>query len=166
MGIENGRHTADIDGDFVVFLIGMRFNKPWKVHKWWPVFTAMPRMIRALDEHPELGCLGHHQWVGRTMVMVQYWRTFEDLDRFARDADLPHLEPWRRFNRAIRDSGDVGIWHETYKVRAGEYEAVYGNMPVFGLAAAARHVPAGSKAHTAAARIGATADDTPPVEPY
>ena len=39
---------------------------------------------------------------------------FESLDRFARDTDRPHLEPWRRFNRAVRDSGDVGIWHETY----------------------------------------------------
>ena len=26
------RVTANIDGDFVVFLIGMRINKPWKVH--------------------------------------------------------------------------------------------------------------------------------------
>ena len=26
------RVTAEIEGDFVVFLIGMR-NKPWKVHK-------------------------------------------------------------------------------------------------------------------------------------
>ena len=40
--IENGRHTADIQGDFVVFLIGMRFNRLLKVHKWWPVFAAMP----------------------------------------------------------------------------------------------------------------------------
>ena len=36
----------------------------------------------------------------------------------------------------VRYEGDVGIWHETFKVRAGEYESVYGNMPVMGLAAA------------------------------
>ena len=29
-----GRLTGQIDGDFVVFLIGMRINKPWKPHKW------------------------------------------------------------------------------------------------------------------------------------
>lgn len=57
---------------------------------------------------------------------------------------------WRRFNRAVRASGDVGIWHETFKIRADEYEAVYGNMPVFGLAAAARPLPAAQKANTAA----------------
>ena len=37
------RMAAAIDGEFVVFLIGMRVNKPWKIHRWWPVFAAMPR---------------------------------------------------------------------------------------------------------------------------
>jgi hypothetical protein len=27
------RMCALIDGDFVVFIIGMRVNKPWKIHK-------------------------------------------------------------------------------------------------------------------------------------
>ncbi len=60
----------------------------------------------------------------------------------------------------------MGIWHETFKVRAGEYEAVYGNMPAFGLAAAARHLPVARKANIAAARIGASMTDEPAVEPY
>ena len=141
MEVQRGRYTADIDGDFVVFLIGMRLNHPLRIRKWWPVATAMPRMLKVLSQHPELGCLGFQQWFGRTTLMVQYWRDFDSLDRFARDRDLPHLEPWRRFNRAVRASGDVGIWHETFKVRAGEYEAVYGNMPVFGLATAAGICP-------------------------
>ena len=98
--------------------------------------------------------------------MVQYCRDFESLDRFATDTELPHLEPWRRFNRAIRNSGDVGIWHETYQVRAGDYECVYGNMPVFGLAAASRHLPVATKAQAAAARIGVSSTDEPAVEPY
>ena len=131
-----------------------------------PVARAMPKMLRVLDDHPELGCLGHQSWFGRTTVMVQYWPSFADLDRFARDRELPHLEPWREFNRAVRASGDVGIWHETYKVHAGEYEAVYGNMPLFGLAKATAHVPVGSMAQSAAARIGVAADDSPAVEPY
>jgi hypothetical protein len=42
----------------------------------------------------------------------------------------------RRWNREIRDGGAVGLWHETYHVRAGEHESVYVNLPVFGLAAA------------------------------
>ena len=96
----------------------------------------------------------------------QYWRDFDCLDRFAKDTGLPHLEPWRRFNRAVRASGDVGVWHETFKVRSSEYEAIYANMPVFGLAAAAGHLPAARKANTAAVRIGASTTDEPAVEPY
>jgi hypothetical protein len=161
-----GRYTAEIEGDFVVFLIGMRFNEPLRVRKWWPVVTAMPKMLRVLAQHPELGCLGTQQWFGRTTLLLQYWRDFESLDRFARDKDLPHLEPWRRFNRAVRDSGEVGIWHETLRVRAGEYEAIYGNMPVFGLAAAGRHLPVARKGQTAVVRIGQQTDDEPPVAPY
>lgn len=33
MAINKQRLTAEIDGDFVVFLIGMRVNRLWKVHK-------------------------------------------------------------------------------------------------------------------------------------
>ena len=166
MEVNNGRYSADIEGDFVVFLIGMRFNHPLRIGKWLPVVRAMPKMLKVLDAHPELGCLGYQQWLGRTTILVQYWRDFESLNRFARDRDLPHLEPWRDFNRAVGKSGDVGIWHETFKVRAGEYEAIYGNMPVFGLAKASAPVPVGRKAQAAAARIGAAAADEPAVEPY
>jgi hypothetical protein len=166
MGVNNGRFTADIEGDFVVFLIGMRFNHLLKVRKWVPVALAMPKMLKAIDEHPEIGCLGYQQWLGRTTILVQYWRDFESLDRFARDKDQPHIEPWRKFNRAVGKSGDVGIWHETFKVRAGEYEAIYGNMPTFGLAKATSLVPVGKKAQAAAARIGAASGDEPAVEPY
>jgi hypothetical protein len=162
--VQRGRFTADIEGDFV--LIGMRVNHPLRVRQWLPIAMAMPRMLKVLSQHPELGCLGFQSWFGRTTILVQYWRDFDSLDRFSRDKDLPHLEPWRRFNRAVRDSGDVGIWHETFRVRAGEYEAVYGNMPVFGLASAARHLPIGRKADTAAKRIGASTVDEPAVEPY
>ena len=164
--VQRGRFTADIDGDFVVFLIGMRVNHPLRIRKWWPVAAAMPKMLKVLSQHPELGCRGFRQRFGRTTILVRYWRDFDSLDRFARDRDLPHLEPWRRFNRAVRASGDAGIWHETFRVRAGEDEAVYGNMPVFGLAAAATHLPAARKGTTAATRIGASSTDEPAVAPY
>jgi hypothetical protein len=166
MKVHPGRFTADVSEDFVVFLIGMRFNKPLKIRKWLPIAKAMPRMLSVLDEHPELGCLGYHAWYGRTTVLVQYWKDFQSLDRFARDMELPHLEPWRAFNRAVRNTGDVGIWHETYRVRAGEYESVYSNMPRFGLAGAFDHVPAARKGDSAAARIGISSVDEPAVDPY
>jgi Domain of unknown function (DUF4188) len=154
MTIHSGRHVARIDGDFVVFLIGMRINKPWKLREWGFVFRAMPRMIKELEAHPGSGFLGATQGLWTTgPSLVQYWRSFEDLERYARDPDAEHLPAWREFNQRVRASGDVGIWHETYKVRAGEYETIYGNTPRIGLAAVAEHVPLGSTS-SAAARIG------------
>lgn len=123
--------TAEIEGDFVVFLIGMRINKLWKIHKWLPVFLAMPRMVRELEKNPESGFLG---CVFGSRVIVQYWRSFEHLEGYARDKDQEHWPAWIAFNRRVGKSrGDVGIWHETYRVRSGEYEAVYSGMPRFGL---------------------------------
>jgi hypothetical protein len=166
MATFKGRYRANIDGDFVVFLIGMRVNKPWKVRQWWPVFTAMPKMIEELEQHPESGFLGAHRGLMYGgPALVQFWRSFEDLDRFARDPDSPHLPVWREFNQRVRASGDVGIWHETFKVRAGEYEAIYGNMPRVGLALTAEHAALGSTS-TAAKRIGARQEDTAPVAGY
>ena len=121
MKINAGRWTATHDGELIVFLIGMRINRPRRVTQWWPVFTAMPKMIRWLDAHPQAGLL-HYEWAVRSPIspmLVQYWRSFEDLERFARSPDAPHLVAWQRFNATVRDSGDVGIWHETYRVAAG-----------------------------------------------
>lgn len=40
--IQRDRLPARVDSDqFVVFLIGMRINRPWKVHKWVPVAHVM-----------------------------------------------------------------------------------------------------------------------------
>ncbi len=98
--------------------------------------------------------------------MVQYWRSFADLERFARDQDDPHLEPWRRFNRPVGANRDVGIWHETYRVPTNRLETIYGNMPPTGLAAATGVVPIRRGRDSAAARIGASVDDQPVLPPY
>ena len=166
MAVFPGRYAGRIEGDFVVFLIGMRINRPWKVRQWAPVFTAMPRMLRELERDPASGFLGSTlalMTIGPGVI--QYWRSFEDLERFARAPASAHLPAWKRFNRAIGGSGDVGIWHETYKVRAGEYEAVFGNMPRVGLAQAGDHVALGSTT-TAASRIGVRPHDEAPVAGY
>ena len=149
------RVTAKIEGDVVVFLIGMRINKPWKLHKWLPVFQAMPRIIRELERHPESGFLGHIMSLG---VIVQYWRSFEHLEAYARDANQLHWPAWVAFNKRVGKSrDDVGIWHETYRVRAGEYECVYSGMPPFGLAKASATVDAVGQMESARGRLGATA---------
>ncbi|MGH2951582.1 MAG: DUF4188 domain-containing protein [Solirubrobacterales bacterium] len=150
------RVTAEIEGDFVVFLIGMRINKPWKVWKWVPTFVAMPRMIRELERSPESGFLGASRYVGnpRRPIMVQYWRSFEDLEAYARSKDAEHWPAWVAFNKRVGSSGDVGIWHETYLIPARSYECVYNNMPPTGLGDATTLVPAAGRRATAASRAG------------
>ena len=145
------RVTANIQGDFVVFLIGMRINKPWKIHKWLPVAQAMPKMIKELYQHPECGFLGH---IMSFKVIVQYWKSFEHLEAYARDPNHEHWPAWVEFNRKLGKSrGDVGIWHETYKVRAGEYECVYSGMPLFGLAKASQMIDATGDLASAKGRL-------------
>lgn len=149
-----GRYTALVPQEgAVVFLIGMRFNRLWRVDRWWPVFVAMPRMLRHLAKDPELGLLGYHLWFGRTVLVLQYWRSTEHLVAFASDPHAPHAVAWRDFNRRVGAGGTVGIWHETYEVRQGHYESVYANMPRFGLAAATTHVPVGPGTGSARARL-------------
>lgn len=148
------RVHARIDGDFVVFLIGMRINKPWLVHKWLPVFRAMPKMLRELEKAgPDSGFLGHN---GVGSVIVQYWRSFDHLEAYARSKDRSHWPAWVEFNRRMKDSrADVGIWHETYLVKAGQYEAIYSGMPPYGLGRVGTLAPANEKRSTARERLTA-----------
>ena len=141
--VKQGRWTAEIEGDFVVFLIGARFNRKAKI---WSSLKdlsstrgpAMNRMLKYLVSHPEKGMLGYEQF---GLFTVQYWRSFEDLERFAKDESDPHLGPWRAYWKRVGKSDRTGVWHETYLVRAGEFEAIYANMPAFGLGKAATAVP-------------------------
>lgn len=146
------RLTVAIEGDFVVFLIGMRINKPWKVHKWLPLFLGMPRILRELSRAgPDSGLLGYTMGFP---VIVQYWRSFEALERYARNPDHLHWPAWVNFNKRLNKSrGDVGIWHETYLVRAGEFEAVYSGMPPFGLGKVGTLQPATGSRNSARDRL-------------
>ncbi len=145
--------TATMDGEFCVFLIGMRMNRLWKVHKWLPVARAMNRMLRELHQHRELGFLGHEAWFGRTVLMVQYWRSTRHLIDYATAKDREHLPAWRAFTRSVGDNGDVGIYHETYSVMPGTHETVYHNMPPFGLGKVGALVPATGHFQSAAERL-------------
>ena len=149
----NQRMTVNLHGDFIVFLIGMRINHFWKFHKWMPVAAAMPRMLKELSAKPESGLLGFEMAGVTSPIIVQYWKSFEHLEAYARDRNSEHYPAWKAFNQKIKSNGDVGIWHETYKVRAGEYECVYNNMPKYGLGKVGDLVPAVGAKESAAQRI-------------
>jgi hypothetical protein len=154
MPILPGRHTARIDGDFVVFLIGMRINEPWRVHKWLPVARAMPAMLAELARRPELGLLHVDSWLGGlTVQTVQYWRSFDHLHAYAHAKDLSHLPAWAAFNRRARGNKAVGIYHETYLVSAGQYECIHVNMPRMGLLRACEAVPVDGRTESARQRL-------------
>ncbi|MGD9958157.1 DUF4188 domain-containing protein [Nocardioides sp.] len=136
-GVRGGQYVADVTSeDAVVFLIGMRINRWRRVRSWWPVFTGMPRMLAELRSR-DAGLLDARSfWSGRTFLVVQHWRSAEELGTYARDPSFIHARAWGEFNRTSADTGDVGIFHETYVVPHDRIESVYANMTPFGLAAA------------------------------
>src|SRR4051812_27062834 len=87
--VKQGRWTVDVEGDFVVFLIGARLDK-------WHVIRSlgdlggrrgMKHMLDYLVERPEKGLLAYEMGLP---TIVQYWRSFEHLEAFAKDTDDPH----------------------------------------------------------------------------
>lgn len=141
--MERGRFTAGMEGSFAVFIFGIRVNRLRAVGRWLPVLRALRGVLRELHGHRGRGFFGAETFFyWRGVAVVQYWRSREDLERFARDPEDVHLPAWRKFNREVRKSGVVGVWHEAYAVEDGRYEAVYANMPPFGLARATGRVPA------------------------
>lgn len=149
------RLTATLEGDFVVFLIGMRINNPLKVHEWLPVATAMPRMLKELYRQLELGLLHGEMWFSRTIILLQYWRSMEQLIAYAKNKKAEHLPAWQAFDKAVGTNGSVGIWHETYAASRGTYENIYVNMPPFGLGRVGTVQVAKGGRQTAAARLRA-----------
>ena len=156
--IHRGRHMAEIDGDFVVFLIGARFSPRHPIRTFRDLGGrkgGMKAMLDHLVAHPEKGLLGYTMGLP---VIVQYWLSFDHLEALARDTSDPHLATWREYyRRDARHGQGAGIWHETYIVRAGDYEAIYANMPAFGLGAASRLT---SAAESSTARLRIRAHDT------
>jgi hypothetical protein len=162
MPIFPGRYTAQTDDPFVVFLIGMRVNRLLAVRKWTRVARAMPPMIAELKRNPELGLL-HVEFVlyWRGVATIQYWRSFEHLHAYAHMKDRNHLPAWAEFNRRIGNNGAVGIWHETFAMQPGNHEAIYVNMPKFGLGAAMNLVPVKGRLDNAAGRMKPSKSEEP-----
>jgi hypothetical protein len=151
--IAGRRMTAEIDGDFVVFLIGAHFDKLHLARSLIDLGgrRGMKHMLDYLVARPEKGLLAYEMGIP---TIVQYWRSFEQLEAFAKDKDDPHLDVWRKYWRRVGRTDRTGIWHETYLVHAGDYEALYGNMPPHGLGKAGRLIPL-SESSNARARLGA-----------
>jgi hypothetical protein len=148
------RMTAPQEDDLVVFLIGMRINNWFAIHRWLPVFLAMPKMLTELHVDRSLGFRSYQMWLARTVILVQYWESADKLMAYAKAKDSEHLPAWRAFNRAATKSDAVGIWHETYLVDKGRSENVYVNMPPFGFGKVGTLKPAKGRLKDAKNRLG------------
>jgi len=147
------RTTHQPTDEIAVFLIGMRFNKPWRPDAWLPAFLAMPRMLRELSQDPDAGLLGFRLLRGeRGVTVVQYWRDVASIYAYANDSEREHRPAWAAFYRAAkRVPGAVGIWHETFEVARAE--SLYAAMPPTGLARAVGVIPVTARNRTAGARM-------------
>ncbi len=140
--IEPGLRFADTEGGLTVFVVGMRINRLLAVRQWWPAFRDASRMGPELyARREETGFLGARTLLGwRTIQFIQYWRSTEDLMRYARSADHAHFPAMKAFFARARQAGDaatgVGLYHETYEVPAGGFESMFLNMPPTGAGAA------------------------------
>ena len=150
------RVTAVSEDGYVLFLIGMRINNFFAVHRWLPVFSAMGRMLPELFKNPQLGFKSYQMWFGRTLILVQYWESAEKLMDYAKATDAEHLPAWKAFNKAARSSTAVGIYHETYIVDPGKSENIYVNMPPFLYGKVGRLETVAGKRNTAAGRLDAS----------
>lgn len=147
--------TKPVPPGTVLFLIGMRVRKPWQLISWLRTAFEMPRMLAYLEKNPDAGLLAWDAYLGRSALVVCYWKDAESLRNFAANPQAPHAGPWRWFNKRVLGSRAVGIWHETYVI--GEHEAIYGDMPRFGLARAIGSAPIDGHNRTAKQRITASA---------
>ena len=112
---------------------------------------AIPTFL--VYRQPDLGFIHAEMWFSRTFIIVQYWRSMEQLLDYATNRTAQHLPAWQEFNKTVGTDGAVGIWHETYAASAGSYENVYVNMPAFGLGKAGTLQAAVAGKQSAAGRL-------------
>ncbi len=129
------RMAAEIDGEYVVYINGMRLNKLRALPKYLRAGLAAGKMFERLAADPDNGFLGYlPAFTGlRSGAAIQYWRSLEDIKRFAHDPDDLHVPAWLWYDEEVGDNGELGFWAELYVVSDGTFETFYRNMPPIGL---------------------------------
>ncbi|MDX1746548.1 MAG: DUF4188 domain-containing protein, partial [Halobacteriales archaeon] len=84
--------AAEMDGGFVIYINGMRLNKLRAIHKYLRAGLKAAKMFERLEADPDSGFLGYQPaFMGlRTGAAIQYWRSLDDIRRFAQDPDDLH----------------------------------------------------------------------------
>ena len=86
-----------------------------------------PEMFDALEQARAVGLLLNRPLMSpEGPLLMQYWRTYDDLDRWARRQ--PHSRWWRWL---MEHTGQgVGFYHEIYQAKAAEAIYEQGTRPV------------------------------------
>jgi len=132
--------TVELTESKVVFLIGLRISNLWKIHQWLRLVLTMPKILKECKQQHVPGFITGNLWYGRNILMVQYWDDFKSLEQYAKNNTKLHMPVWTYFNLKVLSSANVGVWHETYQIEPGKFEAIYTNMPKFGLAQAGQFI--------------------------
>jgi hypothetical protein len=105
--------------DLCVAIFGVQFHTP-KGQELYGAAGISEEMAPALESAREVGFLHQEQLMtDGGGVLLQYWRSYDDLDRWART--LPHMAWWRWL---LENAGpDISFYHEIYQVK--EAEAIY-----------------------------------------
>lgn len=153
------RMMADVEGEFLVFVIELQIHKIWQVWRWYPVIKAMTAMIVELLERPELGLMSfEYRFSFRQQPFIMYWRSFEHMHDWATARGNTHADGWRMLNKLMKKHPDLlGFWHESFVV--SQYESFYRNVPAVGLGKAATLVPMRGGIASSAARLRAARAD-------
>src|SRR5438093_13225743 len=101
--INRGRWTAQIEGDFVVFLIGARFDFLHLIRSIGDLGgrRVMNHMLDYRLKHPQKRLLGYEMG---PKTIVQYCRSLDQLEAFAKNTEAPTLDArrdhWRRVGQS------------------------------------------------------------------
>ncbi len=158
----NGRHqrmTVDLGKypDLVVIHLGMKVNAITGLKT---ILGLGPEIDASVGERPD-GLLLHEQMIYSFfplhLLMRQYWRDFDALERYSRSE--AHMRWWKRY---AKNSGGTGFWHEAYFMRGG-MEGIYHaiDKPI-GMMNFAEVVPASGAMFSARKRLGIDAPETSP----
>jgi Domain of unknown function (DUF4188) len=118
--------------------------------------------VKELESDPEkFGHLGGHSYVSSNIhigggMVVQYWRSQEQLMAWARNGMTKHLPGMIWASKMVQVNPKVGIWHESFVVRGGEHECIYVNCPRMLLGKAASVVLAVGSRRTTKGRLRKT----------
>ncbi|KAL2064730.1 hypothetical protein VTL71DRAFT_3868 [Oculimacula yallundae] len=131
-----GNFTSPGKEKIAIMLLGAKSNHPLGVFE--PDFGRVGGFLRKMTEElngdptQDSGFLGQSAVTrkdknGATeQITISYWRSIEDVHRFAYSPN--HLSAWRWWNDNVKRLDHIGIMHEVYEADAGMWEGVYVNF--------------------------------------